>query len=331
MAANKRKKYIPVNKKRRNLIVALSVLAGLLLIGAVWAFVANYDPSPVKVGHYDDTIVATIKYTDEKGVEYTREVTYAEIRYYVKERKLSPTQALEAVQTDWVPEVMAEMYKIGLTVEDIQKMDQELEEYKGIMGLQSYEGVLASQYMTVDLHSRFLELKYLTSRIRMELTEEKDSPLITGADRQTIMDFLSKKFYAARHIYIPEGEGAEALIQQAYNKLTSGTTFEDVLKEYNKDTAMTAKGIIFVEDAMTEDYFAEVQDLAQGELSGVLKLSKGYFIVERLNPQPLLEENFQEAALTYAVDCYHHIFADIQCEIESVKEPVFYKIDSSIR
>lgn len=331
MAKNK-KKYKPINKKRRTLIIALSILAGLVVIAGICIFAANYDPSPVKEGKYDTTIVATLSYTDENGKIYTHDVTYAEVRYYIKERKLSPNQALEAITTDWVPEVMSEIYKVGLTVEDIQAMDAELEEYKNVTSIVKYEAALEGQYMTMDLHNRFLELKYLTSRVRIDLTETTSSPIIQEANKDEVLAFLNEKFYASRHIYIPKEEAdASAKIQDAYGKLKAGTAFADVLSEYNKDTAMTDKGIIFVEDAMVEDYFQAVKALNEGETSQVLELSKGYFIIERLEADALILENYDSACLTYAVDVYHHIYADIQCDTEVTKEPIFDKIDSSIR
>ena len=330
MAKNK-KKYKPVNKKKRRLIVALSILAGLILIAGIWILVANYDPSPVKSGKYDTTIVATLSYTDDNGKVYTHDVTYAEVRYYVKERKLTPNKALEAVANDWVPEVMSEMYKVGLTVSDVQQLEAELEEYKNVTSIVKYEAALEGQYMTVDLHHRFLELKYLTARVRVDLTETTSSPILKAANKDDVLKFLNETFYAARHIYIPKETGADAKIQDAYTKLQAGTSFAELLAEYNKDTAMTDKGIIFVEDAMVEDYMEAVKALKEGETSAVLELSKGYFIIERLEPNALILENYDSACLTYAVDVYHHVYADIQCDIQITTEPIFDKIDSSIR
>lgn len=325
----KNKKYIP--GKAKELKIAISILAVLLVIGGVWAFFTYHDFSPVKAGHYDDTVVATLTYTDESGREYTRQVTYAEVRYYVKQLSLTPNQAIEAIQEDWVPEVMAQIYGISLTAEDKADKENELLEYMGFCGEGNYELVLAGQFMTKALHDRFLYLKYLTARVHSNLCENKESPLITGADKESVDAFLTKHFFAAKHIYIPAGNNAQQTIEQARDKLLSGESFDNVLKEYNKDTAMTEEGILFVEDAMNEDYFAEVVKLQEGEVSGVLELESGFFIIERLDPAELLAENYDEAALSYAVDRYYHIYTDIQFDSIVTTEPVFHKIDSSIR
>lgn len=249
----------------------------------------------------------------------------------MKQLSLTPNQAIEAIQEDWVPEVMAQMYGISLTAEDEADKKNELLEYMGFCGEGNYELVLAGQFMTEALHDRFLYLKYLTARVHSNLCENKESPLIAGADREDIDAFLSNHFYAARHIYVPVGNNAQQTIQQAYHKLVAGESFNTVLEEYNKDTAMTEEGILFVEDAMTEDYFAEVINLQEGELSQVLELESGFFIIERLDPAELLAENYDEAALSYAVDRYYHIYTDLQFDSVVTTEPVFHKIDSSIR
>ncbi len=331
MAPKKEKNKIRTPGRAKGLKIAVSALAVLLAIGGIWAFFTYYDFSPVKAGRYDDTTVATLTYTDGEGREYTHRVTYAEVRYYVKERKLTPNQALEAIQEDWVPEIMAEMYGISLTDQDKTDMENELLEYKAFCREGNYELVLDGQFMTAALHQRFLYLKYLTARVHTALCEDKDSPLITEAPEGEVEDFLSRHFYASRHIFVPAGDEALQTIQQAYDKLAAGENFAAVLKEYNRDTAMTEKGILFVEDAMTEDYFGAVANLREGELSQVTELDSGYYVIERLDPSELLAENYQEASLSYAVDRYYHIYTDLQFDSEATTEPVFSKIDSSIR
>ncbi len=180
------------------LIILLAVLAVLAAAWGIWAFFENYDFSPVHEEHYDDTTVAVISYTGEGGKPFEREVTYGEIRYYVKYYGLSAREALERVETDWVPEIIAGLYGIRPGTGLDEAVANEIDSYKMFTGEDNYEDVLAGQYMTAALHERFVYLQQLRIIVEESLCEDPESPIIRDADPEDVDAFLRLKYDASR-------------------------------------------------------------------------------------------------------------------------------------
>lgn len=213
--------------KKRAIIILLAVLAALAAAWGIWSFFEYYDFSPVQREHYDDTTVASMTYTDGSGNRYTRDVTYGEIRYYVKYYGLTAEEALERVETDWVPEIIAGMYNVlpGLTLEN--PVDAEVEEYKAFTGEDNYEDVLAGQFMTPIIHRRFVYLKQLKLMLEESLCEDPDSPIIRdgGADEEA---FITRR-YGTAPADMDAGQLEEA--QRAYATDVYQNLFADIQAE----------------------------------------------------------------------------------------------------
>ncbi len=83
------------------------------------------------------------------------------------------------------------------------------------------------------------------------------------------------------YVYVPRTkqagkQSAEQTIQQAYNKITGGAVFADVVKEYSQSSTQT---VVSLKDmSFSADITGELYKMAKGDNSGILEGDGGYYI-----------------------------------------------------
>jgi peptidyl-prolyl cis-trans isomerase C len=154
------------------------------------------------------------------------------------------------------------------------------------------QGIDKSEKMTAELEAI---RKKLIVRI---LLDAKTSDSITESDLKSEYDAViaamgDEKEVRARHILVP----SEAEAKDVKKKLDAGKSFEEVARDYSKDSGSAKQGGdlgYFTKDKMVKE-FAEVSfGLKKGEVSGPVKSPFGWHIIKVEDSRKVAVPTFAE-------------------------------------
>ncbi|MBQ7383280.1 MAG: peptidylprolyl isomerase [Clostridia bacterium] len=213
-------------------------------------------------------------------------------------------------------------------LEAVQKSIAETVESLGGRG--KYKKYLKENYMT----DHFLRFNTCIDMMQRELfyVYSDDLGLIETDDAE-ISDIILEEFARTQHIYVSKNNGKSAeenrqSIAEAYQRLLDGEDFMTLVGKYGEDTEMTENGIYFPEGYMNAEYEKAAFSLSEGEYSGIVEDTNGYYIIKRLKPETAyIFANFYTLKQTYQEYKFLSMIDDIGKTLEFVPNDYLDSID----
>ena len=168
----------------------------------------------------------------------------------------------------------------------IQKVDTTIAEAVEEMGgMGQYKKFLKENYMTDHFYRFSTEISLLENELMYVYVD--DLSLIENDDEK-IYDIIKDEFIVVRHIFIPHtAENAQQKISDAYDRIANGESLAAVIADVGGDPDMTDDGLFILDGYMTDAYENVAFGLKVGEHSNVVSDENGYYIIERLEMNPL--------------------------------------------
>ncbi len=246
-------------------------------------------------------------YVDEEKIvpEYIMKInensiSLAEFRYYYLNQKAELDGGNEKVWTDYpeyvdilknyVEEILVEIYSIrdlaaenGVTP-DYEKVSEEIKEYKEGMSSSEFREGLASYYLSDELYEYVLQGYQLYDSLFEYYFGENGQRAMTDKELE---QYLNDNYTHAKHVLIHPNTTMsdseyEEYLNAALEKAQNTDDFDSVIKEYSKDDAMPSYGYYFTDSEMPEEFVSACNSLTEGEISGLVKSSHGYHIIQKL-------------------------------------------------
>ena len=224
---------------------------------------------------------------------------------------------LETIVHNRAIEMLAERYKITLTDEEKIAVDDALNELKADQ--KSWEEAKKENFMTDYVFAYLQRFSVLWGKIYDHVTSPESG--IVKADDETVLADIPINFRNIRYIYISYGESDEtvkrALAEEALAKAGSGEDFVSLIKSYGEDSTMANFidiGYYYTVGAINQDVEKEVEKLQIGEISPIIDVKDGFFIVKREN----IDLEYAEKNIAIFIDHYvARKFNEMVAEIES--------------
>ncbi len=111
---------------------------------------------------------------------------------------------------------------------------------------------------------------------------------LIDTDNESVKQHINSEFVRTKHIFIQNDEGEDveknrADAQMIRDKLASGENIDDYIgTKYNQDPYITADGYYFTAGEMKEEYENAAFALDIGDVSDVVEVENGFFVILRL-------------------------------------------------
>ncbi len=246
-------------------------------------------------------------YVDEEKIipEYIMKIngnsiSLAEFRYYYFNQKAELDGGDEKVWTDYpeyvdilknyVEEILVEIYSIrDLSAEngvepDYEQVSEEIKGYKEGMSSAEFREGLASYYLSDELYEYILQGYQLYDSLFEYYFGDNGVKAMTDNELE---QYLSDNYTHAKHILIHPNttmsdSDYEAYLNTVLEKARNAEDFDAVVTEYSKDDAMPSYGYYFTDSEMPEEFVLACDSMEEGEISGLVKSSHGYHIIQKL-------------------------------------------------
>lgn len=249
-------------------------------------------------------------------------ISFAEYRYYYLNEKYELDGGDEKIWTDYPEFVdklkeyteasLIEVYSIrSLAAENgvapnYEQVADEIKGYKEGMSSTDFKSGLASYHLTEELFEYILQGYELYTSLFDHYFGENGTRSMT--DRE-MLQYLEDNYLHAKHILIypnttMSDEEYESLLNTVAEKASTTEDFDALVKEYSNDDAMPEYGYYFTEDEMPDEFVTACKELEYGEISGIVKSSHGYHVIQKL---PIEEDDLGK--LKDVV--YNRIFAEL--------------------
>lgn len=258
-------------------------------------------------------------------------ISFAEYRYYYLNEKYELDGGDEQIWDDYPEYVdmlksytedsLIEVYSIRSLAKEngvepnFEKVSEEIKGYKEGMSANDFKAGLASYHLTEELFEYILQgYELYTSLFDFYFGE---NGIRSMTDRE-MTQYLEDNYLHAKHVLIypnttMSDEEYNSLLNTVAEKASTVEDFDALIKEYSNDDAMPEYGYYFTEDEMPEEFVTACKSLEEGEISGLVKSSHGYHVIQRL---PIETNDLGE--LKNVV--YNQIFTElIDARIESIE------------
>lgn len=211
----------------------------------------------------NDEVIVSTKYGD-----ITKEEFYNEMKSLVGKGVLE--QVL-------IEQILENNYKVT-----DKEVNEELDKVKEQLGDQ-YESFLATNNIDEKTYKNY---------IRLDLLQRKATLDVEVTDEEIEKYYEQAKYELnARHILFSEDE--KELAEEVLEKIKNGEDFATLAKEYSKDTGTAEDGGNlgwFTVGTMLTEFNDAAYELEKNEVSGLVKTSVGYHIIQLLDKREV--ENF---------------------------------------
>jgi foldase protein PrsA len=247
-----------VNSKSSLKVIAIIVVAGLLIIGALWTY-------------NDLKAVARVNSTN---------ITWKDFNNALK--KQGGNQMLAGLLREELIRQGAKQYNITVTDEDVQaEMDKLADQFGSSVGL---EQVLSQYGMTVDDLKGQIKSTLLLEGIAAKDVTVEDEELKTYYEENKDK-YTEPEQVKARHILVEDEETANSILK----RLEKGEDFAEIAKEESTDSGSKDKGgdLGFFERGVMDASFEEAAfNLGIGETGAPVKTMFGYHIIRVEDKKP---------------------------------------------
>ncbi|MGB7605100.1 MAG: peptidylprolyl isomerase [Lutisporaceae bacterium] len=270
-----------INKK--NLIISAVALLLVILIG-----VSSFYLGTLSVDK-KDVAVASVN-----GRSITKDELYNIMLLQ------SGSEVLNGLIAEKIVDIELNKQNVTVTEQEMQEEMQKMYDQYG--GQEEFEQALVSYGYTVDNAKKDIEKNLkVTKLLKPEITITEEE--LKSFFEENKASFDEKEQVKASHILVDSEEKAKEVIA----KLSAGSDFAEMAKEYSTDTSNSAKGGelgFFSRGAMVAEFENAAFALEIGKISDPIKTQFGYHIIKVEEKKPAVSANYEndktkvEAALT---------------------------------
>lgn len=200
--------------------------------------------------------------------------------------------ALDQIITNEVVRLKCEEYDLELS--EAQKTTLALNKERlieSLGGKAAYLHYLEQSYLTDRAYDKFQSNAYYYDILYTHMALENQKEFTDEKLRQ----YFSTHYATVKYIYLGlldnEGEPLDKELHAEKTQLAEdvlaqaqaeGADFDALMTQYNEDISMTAGGFAISEpEARSTDYLAVLFDLEENQISDIITLSDGYYILKR--------------------------------------------------
>jgi parvulin-like peptidyl-prolyl isomerase len=215
------------------------------------------------------------------------------VLYDAAATQMSREIALEQIITNEVVRLKCEEF--GLELSEAQKTTLELNKERlieALGGKAAYLNYLKQTHLTDRAYDKFQSNAYYYDLLYTHMALESKADFTDEKLRQ----YFSAHYATVKYIYLglldEEGEPLDkelraeqtALAESILEQLETGAAdFDTLMAQYNEDISMTSGGFAISEpEARSTDYLSILFDLEENQVSDLLTMSDGYYILQRL-------------------------------------------------
>ena len=189
--------------------------------------------------------------------------------------------------------IMQKMKELGLTLSYTQEKQLAAARQKTIdsIGYDAYLDQIAQFGFTDTEYTNFMYLS-MCYQVLEDYYYGENGVNVPSEDE--LKQYFADNYITAKHILISTtdsttgtatrtDEEAKALAQSILDRINAGEDFDALMTQYNEDPGMTnnPNGYTFTEGQMVDEFYNGAKDLAEGEVSGLVKSQYGYHIIMR--------------------------------------------------
>lgn len=211
--------------------------------------------------------------------------------------------------------MLAKEKNILLSVSENEKINNATEEFYNSLSEEEREalGITKEDVRTLYEYFRVSEKLYelTTNGITVEISDEEARVI------KVQYCFVKKYYYDENNNEKQlDSEGVEAarkIIEEANEKIKTGTDFSLIAKEYSDDTIYEYE---FGRGEMEQNFENAAFSLENGEISDIVESEKGFYIIKCLNSYEELktEENKVELLKKYKNKAFHDMYEPFMAE-----------------
>lgn len=227
-------------------------------------------------------------------------VSFAEYRYYYLNEKAELDGGDDKIWEDYpeyvdmlkkyTEDTLVEIYSIRSLAEEnsvqpnVKQVSDEIKGYKEGMSSAEFEKGLVSYYLTETLYEYILQGYELYSSLFDFYFGENGTMSMTDTEMK---EYIEDNYCHAKHILIypnttMSDREYDELLNTVVQKAQSTDDFDALIKEYSNDKEMPAYGYYFTPEEMPTEFVEACNSLENGEISGLVKTSHGYHVIQKL-------------------------------------------------
>lgn len=218
----------------------------------------------------------------------------------LKEETLSFLLRNRAIQ------LLAEDYDIALSKAEKEEIDEYIKSAAEQYGSEeAYLAELEATYLTAYTLTYLERFNQIWTQVYLHVTDETSGVL--RCDDATVEADIPVNFRRIQYIYLQKDhehpETSAALAEEVLGYAVGGQDFKKLIRDYGEDNTMLTKiedGYYYTLLSIDKIVEAAVEQLDEGGISGVIEVSHGYYIVQRLPlDDAYIENNFEEFRAGY--------------------------------
>ncbi len=192
--------------------------------------------------------------------------------------------------------------------------------------LRQYKKYLAENHLTDNVYRENIRVEIMQNELYFVCVDDLG---LIESDSDKIYDIIKKDFVRTQHIYVSKNsEGALDKINTAYDELESGADFWSTVLKYGEDPKLTEAGEYITRGYMSNEYEVAAYDLGINKYSEIIESENGYFIVKRLEQDPLyLMVNLNVLTERYQRYAFLNLIYDEQRRLEFVPNDYLEGLD----
>ncbi|MBQ7778949.1 MAG: peptidylprolyl isomerase [Clostridia bacterium] len=227
---------------------------------------------------------------------------------------------LDTIARNRAIELLGKRYKIELTASEKQAVNDTLEELKADKS--GWEEAKKENYLT-DYSFAYIQRFSVLWGKTYDYVISPESGVIKSDD-VTVLEDIPENFRNIRYVYIKYSESnkeaKKALADEVLEKANAGEDFAQLIKEHGEDTTMANYidiGYYYTIGMIDEKVENAVEELEYGEISPIIDVKTGFFIVKRETIDlEYANKNIATFADYYVARRFNEMVAEIQKDMK---------------
>ncbi len=223
---------------------------------------------------------------------------------------------LDTIATNCAISKLAKQYKISLTEKEKKEVNDLIKELKKDKEL--WEDAVKEGFITEYTVAYLERFAIVWGKIYEYITNVENG--VIKYDDESLLADIKKNFRNIRYVYISYNESnkeeKKALAESVYAKAMAGENFASLIKEYGEDpyiAALADIGSYYTAGAKLEIVEDAVELIGEGEITPIIDVSEGYFIIQRLGIDiEYAEENLNTLADYYVARRFNEMVEEVK-------------------
>lgn len=312
-----------MNKMKRNLLTAFTLLMAIVLVGCGNSDIiakVNGEGIPVK-----DFEKEYYQYAKIYSMQYGEDIMDQDIQEGVTLRDSLKEEVMNKLIMDELIQQDAEEKGIEVTQEEIDEIKQNQVEMVG--GEEDFKKYLESQDMTEEDFDKIIKKNIIAEKHRDLVFEEAEV-----TDEKVNEYFNENKEYLekleASHILLETEEEARNIL----NQLNEGKDFAVLAEEFSLDPGSAANGGQlgqFGRGEMVEEFEMAAFDLEEGEISEPIKTDHGFHIIKLTKKINTIDDLRAEIEEEIKADEYRNLLESLRHQAKVSTYMKNFQLDKS--